>query len=149
MGFLRKYRMPAVFLLLVIALMTGSFISYQGTSKTAASERWVVHTYEVLQGLEDTNLGLQEIGSGARNGADGAALRDSVDHLQDRVRAIQQLTSDNQVQQRNVAEFEKHLRPVLSSLGSTANTTAASLPANTDEQIRSAAGVLMQMKSHE
>jgi PAS domain S-box-containing protein len=150
MGFLRKYRTPVVFLLLVIALMTGSFISYHGTSKTAASERWVVHTYEVLQRLDDTNLDLQEIGSGARNGADGAALRDSVDHLQDRVRAIQQLTSDNQVQQRNVAEFEKHLRPLLSSLGSTAGTTVpGSLPANADDEIQSAAGVLLQMRSHE
>lgn len=87
--------------------------SYRGVEASLESDRWVRHTHEVLERLEDADLEMATLEMSARGfvlTGDASYLeahRDSVKREDVDRQAIVDLTVDNPVQQRLLPEFAR------------------------------------------
>jgi CHASE3 domain sensor protein len=88
-------------------------MSYGGMAASSKSDRWVRHTHEVLENLQDLRLALENIESGAR----GFALtgnesylkffNENVSNVQEAEKNVGNLTVDNPEQQRQLPELRR------------------------------------------
>jgi len=100
-----NYAAVGLFLLLMAVLFVGTLVSYRATVSTANSERWVVHTYDVMGALDSVIFTLQR----AQNAADEfvvtgkmedlAAYRTAAARIDPAILNARTLTEDNPVQQ--------------------------------------------------
>jgi methyl-accepting chemotaxis protein len=98
-------------LALAVLIVVG-WVSYASTSKLIESADWVAHTHEVLNGLEDVLSSLKDAETGQR----GFVITGEERYLQpyqgargrvdERVRELRTLTSDNPVQQQRLNAFD-------------------------------------------
>src|SRR5207244_7771294 len=98
---------------LVAAVVTANAgLSYWNVRTLAATDRWVIHTFEVLTELEDTLSLLKDAETGQRGylltGRDRylEPYRDAVDRIPAKLDRLKELTADNPRQQARFPELE-------------------------------------------
>jgi PAS domain S-box-containing protein len=90
-----------------------SAVSYQTRLLSNESERWLKHTHEVLESLQDLQLAMETVKSSYREfvltGDDSALVPFRSNRLiaMQRITAIRNLTVDNASQQRRIASIER------------------------------------------
>ncbi len=98
--------------LALVALMVVGAVSYNSTAKLIDSAKWVGHTHEVLNGLDDLLSGMKDAETGQRGYViTGEArylepyqgAREVVDQKQ---KSLRELTADNPVQQQRLTAIE-------------------------------------------
>jgi PAS domain S-box-containing protein len=98
----------AIFTLLVVGA-----ISYRGMVVSRESDRWVRHTHEVLESLQDLLSAMQRIESSYRgfvitgNEQSLKSYQDSILRSRREETIIRNLTADNPIQQRQIATLER------------------------------------------
>jgi CHASE3 domain sensor protein len=97
----------------IVTLLVMSAVSYQARLRSNESERWLKHTHEVLENLQDVQLAMQTVKSSYREFAltgDESALgpfRSNQLIAMQRITAIRNLTVDNASQQRRIVDLER------------------------------------------
>jgi PAS domain S-box-containing protein len=97
----------------ILALLAVGAVSYQVRVLSNESVRWVQHTHEVLENLQDLRLATETIESSYRgfaltgNESDLEPYHANVLMAKRHIAAIRNLTLDNPTQQRQIAEIEK------------------------------------------
>ncbi|MDP9267019.1 MAG: response regulator [Acidobacteriota bacterium] len=107
-----RTRVYLAFFCVLIPLLASGILVYRTTLASQASERWVIHSHEVLQAIEDAHARLSSAESAARgfviSGSEeytGSMAKEAAEALQ-RVRRLRQLTVDNPQQQERIARLE-------------------------------------------
>jgi PAS domain S-box-containing protein len=97
----------------ILTLLVMSAISYRARVLSNESERWVEHTHEVLENLQDLELAMETVRSSyhefALTGDESALgpLRTNQLIAMQRITAIRNLTVDNASQQRRIVDIER------------------------------------------
>jgi diguanylate cyclase (GGDEF)-like protein/PAS domain S-box-containing protein len=103
---------PAILTLLFLTLLVVGAVSYRSIVVSEESERWVRHTHEVLQNLQELLAELRSIESGynefvfAGDERSLVAYRESILRSRNSVAVIRSLTADNLNQQRRISILE-------------------------------------------
>jgi diguanylate cyclase (GGDEF)-like protein/PAS domain S-box-containing protein len=107
------FKLQLAFGAAIVVLIAVGAISYRALIASSKSDRWVQHTYEVLDNLNDLLAGAERVESSYR----GFALTGDETHLQsyhqnaeDIARAenaVRELTTDNPVQQQRITNLER------------------------------------------
>ncbi len=105
---LSNYRVQVAFGAAILALLAVAGVSYWTTARSLESDRWVRHTHEVLESLQDLLATMQNLESSAR----GFVLTGketylhtyhaSEAHAQEEEALVRNLTADNPTQQRQI-----------------------------------------------
>jgi PAS domain S-box-containing protein len=107
-----SYKTLALLALLLAVLLLGTFVSYRATSRIAASQHMVTHTYQVMEAVDLLSLTLQRSQTAANDyvstGKDEylAAYRTSSVRIAPYFETLRKLTADNPEQQSTLAETE-------------------------------------------
>src|SRR5437870_3043538 len=105
-------KIGGTFALALFALVAVGAVSYVSTTKLIDSADWVAHTHQVLNGLEEVISALQDADTGQRGDVMTAAARylepyrGAREAVEQRVRDLRRLTSDNPVQQQRLNVLE-------------------------------------------
>jgi PAS domain S-box-containing protein len=97
----------------IVSLLVVGLISYRSLGASSESDRWVRHTHEVLENLQDLRSDLTTVESSARGfvltGQESyfKSYQASVARAQRDAAAIRSLTADNPVQQERLAALDK------------------------------------------
>jgi PAS domain S-box-containing protein len=97
----------------ILALLVVGAISYRTMAVSLDSERWVRHTHEVLENLQDLLIASESIESSYRgfvltgDRAHFASYRADILSLERHETAIRNLTVDNPAQQRRISDVER------------------------------------------
>ena len=97
----------------ILALLAVGAISYRGMVVSRESDRWVRHTHEVLESLQDLLSAMQRIESSYRgfvitgNEQSLKSYQDSILRSRREETIIRNLTADNPIQQRQIATLER------------------------------------------
>src|SRR5262245_61255592 len=109
---LSKYQLPITFAAAVLMLLVASGLSYQSIRASADGARWVQHTYQVLQELDQLSADLTRMGSSTRDylrTGSNAARRTFEEAATSALRnqsTMRRLTKDNPRQQSRIPELE-------------------------------------------
>jgi diguanylate cyclase (GGDEF)-like protein/PAS domain S-box-containing protein len=104
---------PVILVLLFLTLLVVGGISYRGMVVSRESDRWVRHTHEVLENLQELLSEVQDVESSYRGfvitGDEGflAPYRESVLRAKHDDTIIRNLTADSAVQQRRIPTLER------------------------------------------
>ena len=103
-------------------LLLVAILSYRSLTRNVADRRWVTHTYQVLQKLDDLQIGM----AGAETGQRGYILTGENSYLHpyenalaqilQNVRAVRELTADNPNQQRSLDRLQPLIAAKLAEL---------------------------------
>jgi methyl-accepting chemotaxis protein len=139
-------KIAAAFALAALIYGTVAISSYRGLAGNAESERSVVHTFEVLQGLDDTLAALVDAETGQRGfllvGVDSylepytrgvAAVSKAVDR-------VKELTADNAKQQKRIDALRPLVAAKLAELQETIDIRHTKGPDAAIEVVRTAKG---------
>ncbi|MGA7218149.1 MAG: CHASE3 domain-containing protein [Candidatus Sulfotelmatobacter sp.] len=95
----------------LLALIVVGAISYDSTGKLIDSAEWVRHTHEVINGLDEVLSGMKDAETGQR----GYIITGEAGYLEpyqgaraaveENLKSLRELTSDNPIQQRRLAEL--------------------------------------------
>lgn len=144
----------------MVGLIAMSWLVHQTTGQFANSFNWVVHTYKVLDVIEQTQSHMIDAESNRR----GYLLTGREDYfspydaamasVNDDLQQLKQLTGDNSVQQTNVVALESIVDRRLalnyeSALAERTNTPAVVLTQRGRETINALHRVLFDMRQHE
>jgi PAS domain S-box-containing protein len=105
-------RLRLAFVSAILTLLVVGVISYRATVVSAASDRWVRHTHEVLENLRGLLATMRNVESSYRGfaltGQESyiTACHASAAHVQEDVARIRDLTADNPVQQAQIPILE-------------------------------------------
>ena len=97
----------------ILTLLIVGAISYRGMIVSEESDRWVWHTHEVLESLQDLLSAMQGLESGARGyvltGEESylESYRANILRSQQEVTSVRNLTVDSPVQQRQIPRLER------------------------------------------
>src|SRR5580704_12882549 len=97
----------------ILALVIIGAISYRGMVVSAESSRWVRHTHEVLESLQDLFAALQSLESSTRGfiltGKDSylESYQANIVRSQQDETTVRNLTIDNSTQQRQIPNLER------------------------------------------
>ena len=145
-----------LFLLLMVVLVCGAWYAYRATTRISDSQRWVSHTYQVMDALDSLTLTLQH----TQNAADDYVATGDQDHLEEyrsarsriaqRIDDVRTLTADNADQQRRLAAAEINIVRLKSTLDQAVDARQHSHAATTtDDQQDSIVEDLRAMKQRE
>jgi PAS domain S-box-containing protein len=121
----------------LVILLVASIVSYRSVLASAESERWVRHTYEVLENLEGLLSAMDDVETGVRefalsgHEASLEAYRAGIQRLEQDDKVLRGLTLDNPNQQRRIPALETlqqqeiQLGEAIIRLGKTAGVRAA------------------------
>jgi diguanylate cyclase (GGDEF)-like protein/PAS domain S-box-containing protein len=104
---------PVILVLLFLTLLLVGAISYRGMLVSRESDRWVRHSHEVLQNLQELLAEVQNVESSYRafviTGDEGflAPYHESVLGAEQHGTILRNLTADNPVQQRRIPSLER------------------------------------------
>ena len=107
---------PVILVLLFLTLLVVGAVSYRAMAVSRESDRWVRHTHEVLENLQELLSEVQNVESSCREfvitGDEGllAPYRESVLRAEDEETIIRNLTADSPVQQRQIRILERLAR---------------------------------------
>src|ERR1700733_6493640 len=93
----------------ILALLVVDAMSYRGMAVSTESDRWVRHTHEVLENLQSSLSGMQDIESSSRgfvltgNEQFLKPYRDGILRALQEETIIEKLTVDNQERQRQIS----------------------------------------------
>ncbi len=96
----------------LVILLVASIVSYRSVLASAEGERWVRHTYEVLENLEGLLSAMDDVETGVREFAlsgHEASLepyRAGVERVKQGDKVLRELTADNPNQQRRIPVLE-------------------------------------------
>jgi len=103
--YLLSHRVQVAFGAAILALLAVAGVSYWTTARSLESDRWVRHTHEVLESLQDLLATMQNLESSARGfvltGRESylETYHASVAHAQEAETFVRNLTADNPTQQ--------------------------------------------------
>jgi PAS domain S-box-containing protein len=110
---LLKRKMQFAFESAMLALLIVGAVSYRGIAVSTESNRWVRHTHEVLESLQDLLSEMRSVESSYRgfvitgNEQGLGAYRDSIARAKREETTIRKLTLDNPEQQRQIPALER------------------------------------------
>jgi diguanylate cyclase (GGDEF)-like protein/PAS domain S-box-containing protein len=108
-----RLKLKLAFGVAIVALIAVGTISYRAVVASIESDRWVHHTYEVLDNLNKLLAAMEGVESGYRGFAltgDESHLQSyhsSIDNATNAERMVRELTTDNPVQQQRIPNLEK------------------------------------------
>jgi signal transduction histidine kinase len=103
-------------------LLLVAILSYQSLVRNAADRRWVTHTYQVLQKLDDLQIGMADAETGQRGyilTGENSYLdpyENALGQILQNVRAVRELTADNPNQQRSLDRLQPLIAAKLAEL---------------------------------
>src|ERR1700722_6118303 len=137
---------PVIFVLLFLTLLVVGAVSYRGMAVSRESDRWVRHTHEVLENLQDLAVAVKSIESGDRgfaltgNESYAVSCRAGITRANESEAALRKRTVDDPGRQRGLSAPERLVRekiqfgPTIMALRRTRGLQAAA------EAIRSGTG---------
>src|ERR1700678_3102812 len=96
----------------ILVLLIVGVISYRSVIISRESNRWVRHTHEVLENVENLRTAMERVQSATRafalTGTDSliGAFRTGARRAEQREEAVRNLTADNPVQQRRIPALQ-------------------------------------------
>lgn len=156
MGTQSNLRTAGLFLLLIGVLVCGTWYAYRATTSIAESERWVAHTYQVMESLDSLILALQR----TQNTADDYIATGNSDYLTEyraasllitqRLNEVRTLTVDNPNQQHALANLEINIVRLKSRLDDAVESRRQDrIEVATGDQQRSISDDIRIMKARE
>ncbi len=106
-------KVQLAFVSAILALVVVGAIAYRGMVLSDESNRWVGHTHEVLENLQDLVLSIESVESNSRafvttgDHSSRQSYRAAVSRIEHDQSVLRHLTLDNPAQQREIPELER------------------------------------------
>ncbi len=156
-------RIPAVrrtlllFSFLIAVLLANAFFSYRAVSQLVESEKWLAHTYTVLSAIDALEFRLQDSQTSADdfvitgNPQNAAAFNNYISDADAKLVLLRDLTRDNPVQQKLIAECQPKVERLETSLTMAveARKRGETIQPPTGENLQAVMEVVGRMKNHE
>ncbi len=156
-------RIPAVrrtlllFSFLIAVLLANAFFSYRAVSQLVESEKWLAHTYTVLSAIDALEFRLQDSQTSADdfvitgNPQNATAFNNYISDADAKLVLLRDLTRDNPVQQKLIAECQPKVERLETSLTMAveARKRGETIQPPTGENLQAVMEVVGRMKNHE
>ena len=146
-----------LFAFLIAVLLANAFFSYRAVTQLVESEKWLAHTYTVLSAIDALEFRLQDSQTSADdyvitgNPQNAAAFDNYISEADAKLALLQELTKDNSLQQKLIAECQPKVDQLKTSLTKAveARKRGDAVQPPTGENLQSVMEVVGRMKNHE
>lgn len=146
-----------LFAFLIAVLLANAFFSYRAVTQLVESEKWLAHTYTVLSAIDALEFRLQDSQTSADdyvitgNPQNAAAFDNYISEADAKLALLQELTKDNSLQQKLIAECQPKVDQLKTSLTNAveARKRGDAVQPPTGENLQSVMEVVGRMKNHE
>lgn len=146
-----------LFAFLIAVLLANAFFSYRAVTQLVESEKWLAHTYTVLSAIDALEFRLQDSQTSADdyvitgNPQNAAAFDNYISEADAKLALLQELTKDNSLQQKLIAECQPKVDKLKTSLTNAveARKRGDAVQPPTGENLQSVMEVVGRMKNHE
>ncbi len=146
-----------LFAFLIAVLLANAVFSYRAVSQLVESEKWLAHTYTALSAIDALEFRLQDSQTSADdyvitgNPENASAFENYISEANAKLALLQDLTKDNPVQQRLIADCRPKVQALEKSLTAAvgARQRGDAVQPPTGEKLQAVMASVGQMKDHE
>ena len=141
-------KIAAGFFLALVSLLTIGVVCYRSTSRLMATSELVAHTHKVLENLESLHSGLKDAEAGQRGfiiTGDEHYLEhyhSAPESMNQRIKTIRDLTSDNPAQQRRLDALESLIASKFAEMNEAVELRKEKAPDNPEKGFQAALAVI-------